>query len=40
MWQKCGKPHENSPFLIKVASNKQQVEVDKKFFDICWLDMF
>jgi hypothetical protein len=40
MWQKCGKPHENSPSLTKVASNKQQAEVNKKFFNIYWLDKF
>lgn len=40
MWQKCGKSHENRPFLTKVTSNKQQANVNKKFFKIYWLDTF
>lgn len=40
MWQKCGKPDENRPFLVKVTSNKQQAIVIKKFIKFYWLDMF
>lgn len=40
MWQICGKSHENSPFLTKVTSNKQQANVNKKFFKFYWLDTF
>lgn len=33
MWQKCGNSSKNSPFLIKVTSNRQQAVVNKNLFN-------